>query len=118
MIADATGVYEIRRNGTTWDTFWMMPNETYRTLRGVPLRAAAAKRLSNGHVLITNSFFGRTDPGPGGDRDFKGEVTQWLGDTFDPGAANFGFASNQVRFELPPVVGTRGLVIPVFADRR
>jgi len=118
MIADADGVYEVRRNGTSWDVFWMMPNETYRALRLVPLRAAAAKRLSNGHVLITNSFYGRTDPRPGGVEDFRGEVTEWLGDTFDSGAPNFGFSPDQVRFELPPVVGTRGLVIPVFADRR
>ncbi|MDQ2986672.1 MAG: hypothetical protein M3R13_08105 [Armatimonadota bacterium] len=117
MFTDATGVYEIHSNGATWDTVWMMPNETYRTLRRVPLRASAAKRLPNGHVLITNSFFGRTDPGPDGDREFFGEVTQWLGDTFDPAAPNYGFAIDQIRFELPPVVGTRGLRSPQFADR-
>ena len=117
MITDSDGVYEVRRNGNVWDTFWMMPNETYRAVRRVQLRASAAKRLPNGHVLITNSFFGRTDPGPGGNQDFYGEVTQWLGDTFSPAGINFGFAPDQVRFELPPVVGTRSLRSPQFADR-
>ena len=118
MLTDATGVYEIARNGNTWSVVWMMPNDVYRRVRGVQLRASAAKRLTNGHVLITNSYFGRTDPGsPGGERDFFGEVTQWLGDTYNPLVQNFGFAANQVRLELPPIVGTRGLRNPQFADR-
>ena len=117
MFTDATGVYEVVRNGNTWGVVWMMPNTVYRALRGVELRATAAKRLTNGHVLITNSFFGRTDPGPGGQRDFFGEVTQWLGNTYNPAVQNFGFAANQVRLELPPIVGTRGLRNPQFADR-
>ena len=118
MLTDASGVYEVRRNGNVWSTIWMMPNEIYRLIRGVDLRASAAKRLTNGHVLITNSFQGRTDPGgPSGLRDFFGEVTQWLGNTYDPLAPNFGFAANQVRLELPPIVGTRGLRNPQFADR-
>jgi hypothetical protein len=117
MFTDATGIYEVRRAGNIWSTFWRMSNEAYRAVRGVQLRASAAKRLTNGHVLITNSFFGKTDPGPNGVRDFFGEVTQWLGDTYDPRMPNLGFAVNQVRLELPPIVGTRGLRSPQFADR-
>jgi len=111
-------VYEVAKNGNVWSVVWMMPNDIYRELRGVQLRASAARRLTNGHVLITNSFFGRTDPsGPNGNREFFGEVTQWLGNTYNPNLQNFGFATNQVRLELPPIVGTRGLRNPQFADR-
>lgn len=118
MFTDATGVYEVARNGGAWGVVWMMPNDIYREMRGVRLRASAAKRLTNGHVLITNSYFGRTDPGgPNGSADFFGEVTQWLGNTYNPMLQNFGFNSNQVRLELPPIVGTRGLRNPQFADR-
>jgi hypothetical protein len=117
MITDSTGVYEVARNGNVWSVVWMMPNNVYRAVRRVQLRASGAKRLTNGHVLITNSFVGKTDPGPGGDRDFYGEVTQWLGDTYNPLLQNMGFATDQLRLELPPIVGSRGLRNPQFADR-
>jgi hypothetical protein len=120
MFADSTGVYEIVRTGNNalWKVVWMMPNSAYENVRNVKLRAAAAKRMPNGDVLITNSFFGKTNPGPNRPAvDFDGEVTQWIGDAYDPSLTDFGFKTDSIRFELPPVVGSRGLRSPQFADR-
>jgi len=58
---------------------------------------------------------------------FNGEIIQVDGDEDTAGNQRFGFNFNKknlghwtfsIRFELPPVQGSRGIVIPVFADRR
>ncbi len=112
MITDATGVYEVRQVGANWQVIWMMSNAVYENIRGVRLRAVSAKRLTNGQVLMTNGFYGSTISGA----PFYGEVVQWR-DDYDPLLPNLGFSINSVRAELPPIVGTRGLRVPQFADR-
>jgi hypothetical protein len=115
MFADQNGVYEITdpdRDGV-WTTLWMLPNSVYESIRGVKLRAVSAQRLLNGQVLITNASYGSTASGA----TFLGEVTQWR-DDYNPALPNLGFTTNSVIFELPPVVGTRGLRLPQFAIRQ
>jgi hypothetical protein len=68
---------------------------------------------------------------PTGRYDFYGDVLQVDGNIFaldgDNGIAgtafgfdraNFGFLPFSIRFELPPIQGVRGIMLPVFADRR
>lgn len=112
MLTDTTGVYEVRNVGGTWQVIWMMDNRTYERWRGVKLRAVSAKRLLNGHVLMTNGYYGSTDSGA----SFFGEVVQWR-DDYNPALPDLGFTATSVRAELPPIVGTRGLRLPQFADR-
>lgn len=143
MFTDATGVYEIvNPSGTPngWTVRWMIPNEAYRFLRNSPsltwpggnasvfltnplqLRATYARRLDSGEVLIVNGFVGKYRDSS----SFTGEVVQIDGDInsgagttgFDWNKPNFGFYFGSVRFELPPITGTRGLYQPIFADRR
>ncbi len=137
MFTDAEGVWEIVQPvaGGPWVVDWMLPNEVYKVMRrdgaNVPLplnpqmlRANYARRLDSNEVLVVNGYTGRTLGGAG----FDGEVIQVDGD-FDteltptsPGfnwnKLNLNFNTFTVRFELPPVTGVRGLLIPVFADRR
>ncbi len=110
---DRTGVYEIARVGNDWVVRWMITNEVYENIRGVKLRAASAKFLPNGHLLLTNSYYGQTNNG----QQFFGEVTQWFNDSFDYSAPNYNFNSLSIRAIIRSVVGTRGLRIPQFADR-
>lgn len=136
MFTDSEGVWEIIQpaaNGP-WIVRWMLPREAYRVLRrtgtfvsntnALDMRATYAKRLDSGEVLVVSGYVGRTLAG----LDFKGEVVTVDGD-FDitnnnnlPGFSftknNFGFSSISVKAELPPIQGARGLVVPVFADRR
>ncbi len=133
MITDSSGVYEALYDGSanpseTLDLRWMMPNEAYRVLRGLngdntpkasnaPLRATFARRLDNGDVLIVNGYYGPTRGGT----VIGGEVIQLDAPPNVFGtvtAPNMGFGPRSVMFELPPISGARGLVIPVFADRR
>jgi hypothetical protein len=134
-------------SNTTGAVQWMLPNEAYRVMRrfgapagqpwlGAPsqsnamdLRAMYARRLDSGEILVVNGFQGlRRDRTP-----FAGEIIQLYGapdpagqsslDNMDFGFSfnkvNFGFRATSVMFELPPVrAGTRGILIPVFADRR
>lgn len=113
MYTDSSGVYEVVQNGAQWDVVWMMPNAVYESIRGVKLRAVAAKRLLGGDVLITSSYFGTTNSGA----QTYGEVTQWVGNTMNFASPTLGLSASSVRFELPPVVGTRALRGPQFADR-
>jgi hypothetical protein len=133
MIADSTGVYEAiyPAAGNTSDRLdvrWMLPNEAYRVIRrslvtnqpissNVPLRATFARRLDNGDVLVVNGYYGKTRGGA----LIGGEIVQLDGtpNVVSPMTAqNAGFGNNSIIFELPPVDGARGLVIPVYADRR
>ncbi|HWP30959.1 MAG TPA: hypothetical protein VNK96_04420 [Fimbriimonadales bacterium] len=111
--ADRTGVYEIVQSGTNWLVRFMITNSVYESIRGVKLQAAAAKFLQNGDLLITNSYYGKTNTGA----NFFGEVTQWNVANYNPTLPNFGLSATDIKAELPPVVGTRGLRIPQYADR-
>jgi len=137
MVADGTGVYEVQYDPTLGSTQtlgvdWMMPNEVYRNIfttvtRGgsVPastnaldLRAVFARRLDSGEVLIVNGYYGATV----GNSPFSGEVMQ-LDGTINSNnflLDNLGFTSKSVTLDLRTAGSTafRGLVLPVFADRR
>jgi hypothetical protein len=133
MFTDSTGVYEIVKNGATWEVVWMMPKIVYQVLRrnsatNVPLvdnpvdfRPTYARRLTSGEVLIVNGYVGfkrnATNFGMDQLKEFSGEVIQVDG-AIDFTAINLGFNSMSVRFALPPTQGARGIVLPVFADRR
>ena len=90
-------------------------------------RPTYAKRLPSGDVLIVNGYVGRYRKAPIDPQSpFRGEIIGVDG-TFGPNtdgygfnaaAENLGFGSLSIKFELPPVNGTRGLVAPTFADRR
>jgi len=129
MIAEGTGVYELVMPNDTSDVasaIWMLPNEAYTALRrfggtGAPsssnpkqLRATYARRLDNGDVILVNGVVGQRFNGD----SFTGEVLELKGDGIDTTSPNLGFGLASIRFEFGPVQGTRGLVQPVFADRR
>jgi hypothetical protein len=134
MFTDATGVYEIVNNGGTWQVDWMLPREVYQVMRRttvgdlptpnnpVDFRPTYARRLSSGEVLVVNGYMGHLRDGS----DFFGEIIQVDGSitpgifnaNFQYGTENLGFNSLSIRFGLPPTQGARGIVLPVFADRR
>lgn len=138
MFTDSEGVFEIIQpapNGP-WVVRWMLTREAYRAIRRtVPgniatgqnafdFRANYAKRLDNGEILVVNGYYGRLR----NNAEFQGEVLQLDGaidtsnnnliDGFGFGKQNLGFKLTSIKAELPPVTGARGLVVPVFADRR
>ncbi len=134
MVADSSGVYEATYDGSpnpgeSIPVQWMIPSEAYRVMRrdpftGLPssdnaaLVPTYARRLDNGDVLIVNGYFGPLrDPS----KKIGGEIVQLDGSLNAAGtvtAPNLGFSPLSIRFELPPIDGSRGLVLPVFADRR
>lgn len=146
MIADASGVFEVTTplaNPTTLTTRWMLPDFAYVSMRRFGSSAPSAdsalkffptyaRRLDDENVIIVNGYQGRTIRNSF--QAFNGEVLQVDGriDTTVSGpvppttrpngysvfAANLGFNSRSIRFSLGPVEGSRGLVLPVFADRR
>src|SRR6185503_827190 len=97
MFTDEGGAYEIVPAGATWRVRWMMANEAYRVLRrqgapplqpwlGTPIdanamnfRAAYARRLDSGDVLLVSSYQGLTR----NRLPYVGEVLQVDG-TVDP----------------------------------
>lgn len=141
MLSEATGVYEIIQDlvdPDVWRTRWMLPVEAYvgmrrprqagpytaNQLRFNPrgFRAMHARRLDSGDVMIVNGYYGRDFI----NRAFSGEVVIVDGSFggsgnapgYDLNRPNFGFNALSVNFELPPVVGARGIVNPVFAERQ
>lgn len=139
MYTDNNGAYEVidaDGNPATddWTVRWCMPNDVFRAMRrtgpapGVPtainpenFRAAFARRLPSGEVLLVNSYYGRTRGGAPYQGEVvivEGEPDPFTGRGFDWNAPNLGFDSLSVKFELPPIQGARGLVLPLFADRR
>ena len=147
MVADASGVYEVTysaalASATSLTVDWMMPNEVYRVIQqsgspGVPtvanaqeLRAMYARRLDSGEVLIVNGYYGYCGYYAGSNFisgvPFNGEVMQVNGGfnnglgSYNPTAANLGFNSASITLDLRTAgaTGLRGLVLPVFADRR
>ncbi len=137
MVADGTGVYEVQYDPTqgasqSLGVDWMMPNEVYRNIFQTPvglnlvpsgtnakdLRAVFARRLDSGEVLIVNGYYGATV----GNSPFSGEVMQVDGtiNSANFSLLNLGFNSKSVTLDLRTAGSTafRGLVLPVFADRR
>ncbi len=136
MVADATGVYELQAdpaNPVALSTRWMLPNWAYGALRrssaGIPqtdnprgFLPTYARRLDDDNVIVVNGFNGLTRA----NLAFGGEVIQIdgsfatspIGDGFSLTALNLGFKTKSVRLRYGAVEGTRGLSLPVFADRR
>lgn len=109
---------------------WFINEAAFTSMRGPSsnpkyFRPTFARRLDSGDVLIVNGYSGvKWDGSP-----YSGEVVLLSGglDTapgnpnnglFAVGKDNLGFFTGSVQFELPPLTGIRGLVHPVFADRR
>jgi hypothetical protein len=142
MIADATGVYEVladSANPVALNTRWMLPSWAYQSMRR-PAAAAGvvsannplkffptyARRIDDDNVMVVNGYNGVTL----GNSAFDGEVVQVdgafgtgvLADIDKPGfslfAHNLGFNFKSIKLLFGPVEGTRGLSLPVFADRR
>jgi hypothetical protein len=132
MLTDNSGVYEATLGDPTTDTAsvnWMLSNEMYRSLRRgnntnasnrpsqtnpQQLRPTFARRLESGDILVVNGYVGRRLDGS----VFNGEVLQLDGGTFSATAANGGFSIGTIRFDLNTISGARGLIAPVFANRR
>lgn len=129
MVADADGVYEFTLPSpaaTVGQVDWMIPNEAYQSLRrannttssplatNAPLRATYARRLDSGDVMIVNGYSGNR---LGGDA-ITGEVVELDGTSYLLAAPNLGFSIQSIRFELNPIQGARGLILPLYADRR
>lgn len=133
MFTDNTGVYEIVKVGSDWKVIWMMTREVYKALRrngaGVILpsnprefRPTFARRLNSGEVIIVNGYVGTKLSND----QFNGEILQIDGTLpagvyssgFRFSALNLGFNTTSIKFELPPVQGTRGIILPVYADRK
>ncbi len=97
-----------------------------------------ARRLDANEVVVCNAYAGQTIgdpfalPQPILPRPFTGEVllvdgsldtigsNDLLAETpgFRWNKINLGFNVKSIRFTLPPLLGMRGLSVPVFADRR
>jgi len=137
MVADGSGVYEAIYDPTSGSgglsVDWMMPNEVFRAMKQttvggvtVPaasnasdLRALYARRLDSGEILIVNGYTGTTFGGA----VFGGEVMQVDGTANSSRWAlnNLGFGNTSISLDLSgmsPATGTRGILMPVFADRR
>jgi hypothetical protein len=158
LLATADGVFVARMPALpsdasdTWQCSWVMTNDDYalglRGWRGAaaagggghrfpivggwPLRAAGARWLPNGDVMITNSWSGRLTMGGNGTDvpaspqfDFFGEVFVvnsglyqeqggayhgWLYDIGDMGPS-------KIKRSIPPLQDTGGLRQPQFAER-
>lgn len=137
MFADSEGVFEIMQSAPNgpWVVRWMITREAYkytrRDLANVPTGQNArdftpmyAKRLDNGDVLVVNGYYGSKLNGS----QFTGEILQLNGEVapdnlpttegFGFARTNLGFKLTSIKAELPPVQGARGIVLPVFVDRK
>lgn len=132
MVAESTGVYELDLpvaadpGENVAPVVWMLPNEAYTVLRrigatGVPsgnnpasLRATYARRLDSGEVLVVNGFLGLRR----NNESFFGEILQLNGNVYNVNSPNLGFGLSSIQFVLGSVQGARGIIQPVFADRR
>ena len=137
MVSDVDAVYEFTigssvladakqdptGNGTI-EPSWMMNEAAFTTLRrGAPdnlnarsFRPVYARRLDSGDVVVVNGFRGLTKDGKS---TYSGEVALLDGNVdYSYLKDNLGFSLSSLHFELPPLTGIRGLLSPVFADRR
>lgn len=144
MFTDNTGVYELVEKGGVWQTRWMLPSEAFVVMRRsltnsrdlypdnpISFRPTFARRLSGDEVIVCNGYLGRTQGWESNTgRPYNGEVMLVDG-SFDTSTSpkndepgfnwnkqNLGFNVLSIRFNLPPITGSRGLTVPVFADRR
>jgi hypothetical protein len=122
-----------------WVVQWMMPNSVYTNLRRDPFtnlpnqntilnpaqfHATFARRTNAGTVLITNNYVGSYQDGAA--TPFQGEILEVDGNTLGPGLNRgfsfaspfFGFDALSIWYSLPSVSGARGIIAPIFADRR
>ena len=136
MVADGSGVYEAIYDPTVGGGLsldWMMPNEVFRAMKqtivggvvvpsgsnATDLRALFARRLDSGEILIVNGYTGTTFGGA----TFNGEIMQVDGTANSSrwSLTNLGFGNTSISLNLSgksPATGTRGILMPVFADRR
>ena len=133
MVTDVDAVYEFALDANllsggnppaTLTPEWMINEAAFVGLRPsagsnpFSFRPAFARRLDSGDVLLVNGYRGVTRDRA---QEYKGEVTLLDGSLLASRpnfTTNLGFTLQSVRFELPPLTGIRGLVSPVFADRR
>jgi hypothetical protein len=146
MITDSTGVYEVGTNSvnpTVLDTRWMLPNWAFRATRrlggggGIPTSSnplgffpTYARRLDEDNIMVVNGFTGKTIDLS---TDYTGEVIQldgrldpilglqapgYVSQGFSLNTVNLGFNTRSIKLRFGPVEGSRGLFLPVFADRR
>jgi hypothetical protein len=128
-------------------TRWMLPNYAMVALRragangGFPTSSnparffpTYARRLNDEEVIIVNGYQGRNVFNTG---DYSGEVLQidgridfaaqssaslmpiaYVPNGYSTNTINLGFNIRSVKLRFGPIEGARGLVLPVFADRR
>jgi len=141
MVTDADAVYEFQVASTTLGNpnldptknqsdltlsltpTWFINEASFTALRpgfaygknAKYFRPLYARRLDSGDVLIVNGYSGAARDGS----SYSGEVVLLDGLVdFGELKQNLGFGFSSIHFELPPLTGIRGLVSPVFADRR
>jgi hypothetical protein len=143
MIADGTGVYEVVTDSTdptVLDTRWMLPNWAFKATRrvgGVPTSSnplgffpTYARRIDSDNIIVVNGFTGKAIDFS---TDYSGEVLQFDGrldpvvglqapgypsQGFSLNTVNLGFNTKSIKLRFGPVQGSRGLFLPVFADRQ
>jgi hypothetical protein len=145
MITESSGVYEFQIDpnptvapittppapGDLGSPIWYFNSTEYASLRGganaanpSQLIPAYAKRLDSGDVLLVNSYVGTTF----GSQPFSGEVLVLNGGSVNSTSNNLGFTPVSIHFSLAQggeganpgttITGFRGLVAPIFADRK
>ncbi|MBS1721322.1 MAG: hypothetical protein JST35_12840 [Armatimonadetes bacterium] len=136
-------VYRVMRGiRNTYDTTLSAPFNTPgvpSTSNAADLNAVYARRLDSGEVIVVNAYNGTTRGIRQANGTFlgrvalPGEILQIDG-FIDPLAVdpanpnrnygfsflktNLGFGRLSIRYELPPISGARGILQPIFADRR
>lgn len=145
MISDGTGMYEVEASATdptVLTTRWMLPNWAFNAMRRSGLAGAPstsnpngffptyARRLDSDNVILVNGYLGKKQDNV---TTYRGEVMQVdgridpvgslrpIGDTsygFSVYNVNLGFSTRSIKMLYGPTEGSRGLVLPIFADRR
>jgi hypothetical protein len=134
-------------NPTLAPARWMLPEWAFKAIKragpgvstenGSKFFPTYARRLDDDSVILVNGYSGFTVGNPFAGiagTIYRGEILQIDGsinttaaallpptavDTgFTVFAANLGFGTRSIQMRLGPIEGTRGLVMPVFADRR
>lgn len=134
-------------NPTSLTTRWMLPNYAMVALRragangGIPTSSnparffpTYARRINDEEVILVNGFQGRNVFNTS---NFSGEVLQidgridlaaegagslmpinYVSSGYSANTINLGFNIRSVKLRFGPIEGARGLILPVFADRR
>ncbi|MBV6458015.1 MAG: hypothetical protein HONBIEJF_01137 [Fimbriimonadaceae bacterium] len=135
MFTDSSGVYEVIETAPgVWTTRWYLPNEAFRAIRNGGLsgtiggsnpmnaRPVYARRLDSGEVVVVNGWQGVTR----NKSVYNGEIVLLEGEFaptnndrgFNWNKRNLGFDSLSVKAEISQVQGARGIMAPLFGDRR